>query len=345
MSEDDYSDSYSDSHYSSSEGGGDAGELTGIEYFSDGQCEIYEKNWESAIDLFQQCIAKEKEADQYIKTGEAYGKIIKCNAKMKKQDLIKNTLIFQFLQEIKEHNKLLQAGMVKQIKSELENIPGKFKRQQLMTQFNITIAELQLDWIFPKEEPILEPTQEPVDQTPKPSNETKMSENKTPDVELGNNSHLGIEAARIEIAKQDDAQEKMIKEAKEQKKQKEEKLLIEKTKLADEKMKIESDKKRREDIIANLPEEPGKDDPDVLNCVIRLPNGKRIYRRFKKIRKIQLLWDYVFIQDNIGFDEEDDKTKFCIQNGFPRKQIEDCEVTFQEKFGDKKKELFLVHIC
>jgi hypothetical protein len=86
--------------------------------------------------------------------------------------------------------------------------------------------------------------------------------------------------------------------------------------------------------------EPSPGD-NVLTCGFRLPNGSKINRRFLKISKLQELHDFVWIQENIGFEEEN--PKFDLLNGFPRGPISDLGQTLGEKFPTGKKELFLVN--
>jgi hypothetical protein len=80
---------------------------------------------------------------------------------------------------------------------------------------------------------------------------------------------------------------------------------------------------------------------NVLTCGFRLPNGSKINRRFLKISKLQELHDFVWIQEDIGFEEEN--PKFELLNGFPRGPISDLGQTLAEKFPTGKQELFLVN--
>jgi hypothetical protein len=86
--------------------------------------------------------------------------------------------------------------------------------------------------------------------------------------------------------------------------------------------------------------EPSPGD-NVLTCGFRLPNGSKINRRFLKISKLQELHDFVWIQEDIGFEEEN--PKFDLLNGFPRGPISDLTQTLGEKFPTGKQELFLVN--
>ena len=109
-------------------------------------------------------------------------------------------------------------------------------------------------------------------------------------------------------------------------------------------MKLENEKIRRQEIKNSMPEEPSEEDSDVFSCTFRLPCGKRIYRRFKKSEKVQILQDYINIQEDIGFEEDDDRSKFSILSGYPRKTLDGFEQTLKERFNDKKQELFIVNI-
>lgn len=146
------------------------------------------------------------------------------------------------------------------------------------------------------------------------------------------------------VSEQNKQYQDMVKAAKEQKKKQEEIQLMEKIKESEEQMKLVNEKQRRESIEIIMSEEPGENEANVFNCAFRLPNGKRINRRFYKSEKVQILQDYISIQDDIGFEEDDDRSKFSILSGFPRKAIEGLGETLQEKFGAKKQELFIVNI-
>ena len=117
----------------------------------------------------------------------------------------------------------------------------------------------------------------------------------------------------------------MVKQAENLKKEKEEAELMEQIKVSEEKSKVENEKKRREDLKNNMPEEPTEEVTDVFSSAFRLPNGKRINRRFKKSEKVQILMDYIYIQEDIGFEEDDDRSKFSILSGYPRKALDNFE--------------------
>ena len=43
-----------------------------------------------------------------------------------------------------------------------------------------------------------------------------------------------------------------------------------------------------------------------MNIVYRLPSGGRQNRRFSKSEKLQLIYDYVMIMENVGFEAKND---------------------------------------
>ena len=130
----------------------------------------------------------------------------------------------------------------------------------------------------------------------------------------------------------------MVNQAKQEKKEKEDAVLMEKKKVSEENWKLANEKFRREKIKNSMPEEPSEEVPDIFSCTFRLPCGKRIYRRFKKSEKVQILQDYINIQENIGFEEDDDRSKFSLLYGYPRKAIDGFEQTIKERFNDKTQE-------
>ena len=81
-----------------------------------------------------------------------------------------------------------------------------------------------------------------------------------------------------------------------------------------------------------------------INIGFRLPNGKTIKRRFYRDQMIQDLHDFVMVQDNTGFDEEDTRDGFELLNGYPRKALkdEDMEKAIGEMFT-KNQEMFIVN--
>jgi len=54
-----------------------------------------------------------------------------------------------------------------------------------------------------------------------------------------------------------------------------------------------------------MQEEPQKGGEGVVNCVFRCPTGSRISRNFMKSEKLSLLKDWVYVQEEKGFENND----------------------------------------
>ncbi|XP_020605014.1 FAS-associated factor 2-like [Orbicella faveolata] len=61
-----------------------------------------------------------------------------------------------------------------------------------------------------------------------------------------------------------------------------------------------------------IPEEPENSDPNSIRVLIKLPNGKRLERRFLKSHSLQALYDFVFC-------DEESPAEFVLVSNFPRK--------------------------
>ncbi|KAJ7357568.1 FAS-associated factor 2 [Desmophyllum pertusum] len=61
-----------------------------------------------------------------------------------------------------------------------------------------------------------------------------------------------------------------------------------------------------------IPEEPESSDPDSVRVLIKMPNGKRLERRFLKSHSLQALYDFVFC-------DEESPVEFVLVSNFPRK--------------------------
>jgi len=58
--------------------------------------------------------------------------------------------------------------------------------------------------------------------------------------------------------------------------------------------------------------EPLETEENILPCQFRLPNGTTLKRRFYRSQKIKELYDFIKVQNNVGFEEEEDRTNFVF---------------------------------
>nr|XP_054761028.1 FAS-associated factor 2-like [Lytechinus pictus] len=86
--------------------------------------------------------------------------------------------------------------------------------------------------------------------------------------------------------------------------------------LEEEKQKqIEERAKRRIEKASLLPDEPDASSPDAVKILFKLPNGRRLERSFLKTCSLEVLYDYVFVQDEVP-DE------FQLQTNYPRRVLQ-----------------------
>ncbi|XP_015789758.1 FAS-associated factor 2 [Tetranychus urticae] len=98
-------------------------------------------------------------------------------------------------------------------------------------------------------------------------------------------------------------------------------------------------------LATEIPNEPPADDPESIRIVIKLPNGTRLERRFRKSDPLKYLYYFVFCN-------EQSPLKFQITTNFPRKELpgshptldnkENCSLTF-DSAGLGKSQVFFVH--
>ncbi|KAL1219309.1 Plant UBX domain-containing protein 12 [Cardamine amara subsp. amara] len=62
-----------------------------------------------------------------------------------------------------------------------------------------------------------------------------------------------------------------------------------------------------------LPEEPPNRDWDLCRLCVRLPDGRRIQRNFRKSESVQLLWSFCYSQ----IDESERRKPFKLIQAFP----------------------------
>ncbi|XP_077990625.1 FAS-associated factor 2-A-like [Glandiceps talaboti] len=132
-----------------------------------------------------------------------------------------------------------------------------------------------------------------------------------------NHTHLlrqEQDVAYLESLRADEEKERKKQEKQEEIKRQEE----EKQRKIDEKKRLQDEKKQLKiEKAENLPSEPDCDDPDIIKLVLKFPNGTRIERRFLHSNSVQVLYDYVFCNENAP-------EEFQIVTNFPRKVLK-CE--------------------
>ena len=89
-------------------------------------------------------------------------------------------------------------------------------------------------------------------------------------------------------------------------------------------------KKLKIDLVSEIPEEPSSSD-DVIRVVIKLPEGQRLERRFKKCDSLKILYYYVFCHP-------ESPDEFDITTNFPRKVLE-CKPEFINNIIEHSSEL------
>ncbi|XP_072041833.1 FAS-associated factor 2-like [Amphiura filiformis] len=119
------------------------------------------------------------------------------------------------------------------------------------------------------------------------------------------------DVAYEESLRQDQEKEKRKREEREQREREEQEARdreLEQQRLIEEKERLKIEK------AANLPEEPDPKDPDAIRIVLKLPNGIRLERCFLKSHSLEVVYDYVFIQ-------EDAPDEFQLLTNYPRRVL------------------------
>jgi hypothetical protein len=150
-------------------------------------------------------------------------------------------------------------------------------------------------------------------------------------------------ADRFEREEQDRLYWVMTTESELAEKKKIEGIAAEDLRLAQEQLKLEELENQISNLRESFKEEPLATQENVLKCVFRVPSGARIERKFLKTETYQRLWDYVFIQDDIGFEEDFIRGEFVLMYGSGRMTIDDLTLTLGEKYSQCKQALFLVN--
>lgn len=89
---------------------------------------------------------------------------------------------------------------------------------------------------------------------------------------------------------------------------------------------MEEKKKRRQELIKNLPQEPQDSKENITKLSIRLPSGQRIVRRFEVTSTIRQLYEFVETQELTPLSIECD---FVLVKTFPRVILQDLDSTLE----------------
>ena len=81
---------------------------------------------------------------------------------------------------------------------------------------------------------------------------------------------------------------------------------------------------------SGLPAEPGADDPDAINVMVRMPDGSRLSRRFRRADPLQAAFDFVDVQLQ---GEPFKPSSYCLVNSYPRKVFTDGTAGSLESAG------------
>jgi hypothetical protein len=150
-------------------------------------------------------------------------------------------------------------------------------------------------------------------------------------------------ADRFEREEQDRLYWVMTTESELAEKKKIEGIAAEDLRLAQEQLELKELENQISNLKESFKEEPLATEENVLKCVFRVPSGARMERKFLKTETYQRLWDYVFVQDDIGFEEDFIRGEFVLMHGSGRMTIDDLTLTLGEKYSQSKQALFLVN--
>jgi len=180
-------------------------------------------------------------------------------------------------------------------------------------------------------------------------NEPQLNVNQNSNTNVTNNANSNPDAMsdedlrrmqdRMMREEQDRQYQEMIDKQLREEQEKQEELEKLRRQMSDEKKAVQAKENKKETIEKNLPAEPETGSEGCFTCVVRLPSGARINRNFLKSHKLQMLHDYIFIQEDKGFENND--CPFELMTGYPPKPITNYEQTFGE-FSQKPKELFVL---
>ncbi|XP_040575186.1 FAS-associated factor 2 [Lepeophtheirus salmonis] len=136
------------------------------------------------------------------------------------------------------------------------------------------------------------------------------------------------DAAFQESLRLDQERERAKKEEKEQKNREEAERKNEIMRLAERKNRIQ---KLKIDLVNLVPEEPDIKDPSAVRLVIKLPEGQRLERKFRKEHSLFYLYYYVFCHP-------DSPDEFDVTTNFPRKVLK-CKPSFIDDIIERGKDL------
>ena len=166
---------------------------------------------------------------------------------------------------------------------------------------------------------------------------TNMNSNTNPDAM--SEQDLQRMQDRMMKEEQDKVYQDMINQQIQEEQSKHQELERIRKEMSNEKHAVEAKESKKENILKNLGVEPENGSEGCFTSVIRLPSGARLTRNFLKSDKLQMMNDYVFVQEDKGF--EDNNSQFELMTGYPPKPITNYEQTFEE-FSKKPKELFVL---
>jgi FAS-associated factor 2 len=123
-----------------------------------------------------------------------------------------------------------------------------------------------------------------------------------------------------ESLRADQEKDRKKREAEEKKRQAE----LEKQRIEnEEKERKESMKQRKSVTLLNLKQEPAPDAPNVIRCIIKLPNGQRLERRFLSSDSLKHLYNFVF-------SHPQSPDLFEIATNFPKRTLP-CKPTSDDE--------------
>ncbi|PIK58140.1 putative FAS-associated factor 2 [Apostichopus japonicus] len=132
------------------------------------------------------------------------------------------------------------------------------------------------------------------------------------DISLSQNLRQEQDEAYRESLRQDEEKEK--KKRVEQEKLEQEEAARKEEEQRSQQLKEDKIRMRLEKA-ANLPAEPDADDPECVRLLIKLPNGVRLDRCFRKTDSLEVIYDYVYVQDDVP-------EEFQLQTNYPRRVLQ-----------------------
>lgn len=89
-----------------------------------------------------------------------------------------------------------------------------------------------------------------------------------------------------------------------------------------------------------MPNEPDKNEKDIILIIFRLPNGERQNRRFRNNELVQILFDFIQTNEDIKFEYSD---KFDIIRNLPFLELSENKNKFiGDVFDNSEQEVLYV---